>query len=458
MKKIFRLLYILALCAFAFACDLQTDPNKNSGKSEDPIEEIDYTSQLKLDMTTSSAKQEVTVKGYIDGDTTHFHVPTSIDETGILKARYIAIDTPESTGQIEEYGKKASNFTKEHLQKATSIIVESDDENWNADSTGTRYVVWVWYKTADNEDYRNLNLEILQNGLSKAKNSASNRYGEICNKAAIQARNLKLNIFSGEPDPDFYYGGQIELTLKELRTHMQDYLGKKIAFEGVVTKNNSNAIYVQEFDEETNRYYGMSIFYGYGLSGGGLQVIRVGNRVRIVGNFVYSENVDQYQVSNVYYDEMDPDSEDNIKLISTGNEIDFFPITVREFNGKAKLELIEMNEEEEEVKVEKTFDWAFLALNTAVHLEGLYVKSVYTTKSEGSSSKGAMTLTCQDQDGQIINIRTIVLYMTNDAGEKVLVEEDYFKGKTINVNGLVESYEGEYQVKLLTVKDVTFVE
>ena len=48
--------------------------------------------------------------------------------------------------------------------------------------------------------------------------------------------------------------------------------------------------------------------------------------------------------------------------------------------------------------------------------------------------------------------------MTNDAGEKVLVEEDYFKGKTINVNGLVESFEGEYQVKLLTVKDVTFVE
>ena len=79
-------------------------------------------------------------------------------------------------------------------------------------------------------------------------------------------------------------------------------------------------------------------------------------------------------------------------------------------------------------------------------------------RHEGSSSKGAMTLTCQDQDGQIIKIRTIVLYMTNDAGEKVLVEEDYFKGKTINVNGLVESFEGEYQVKLLTVKDVTFVE
>ena len=458
MKKILRLLYILALSLFAFACAEINNPDKDKSGDKEPAEQIDYASQLKLDMTTSSAKQEVTVKGYIDGDTTHFYVPKSIDETGILKARYIAIDTPESTGQIEEYGKKASNFTKEHLQKATSIIVESDDEKWNADSTGTRYVVWVWYKTADSEDYRNLNLEILQNGLSKAKNSASNRYGEICNKAAIQARNLKLNIFSGEPDPDFYYGGQIELTLKELRTHMQDYLGKKIAFEGVVAKNNSNTIYVQEYDEETNRYYGMSIFYGYGLSGGGLQVIRVGNRVRIVGNFVYSENVDQYQVSNVYYDEMDPDSDDNIKLISTGNEVEFSTITIRDFNGNVKLELIEMNEEEEEVKVEKTFDFAFLAMNTGVHLDGLYVKSVYTTKSEGSSSKGAMTLTCQDQDGQIIKIRTIVLYTTDESGEKVLVEEDYFKGKTINVSGLVESFEGEYQVKLLSVKDVTFVE
>ena len=76
-------------------------------------EERDYASSVKLDMTTSTAKLEVTVKSYVDGDTTHFYVPEDVMESGVLKGRYLAINTPESTGKIEEYGKKAAQFTKE---------------------------------------------------------------------------------------------------------------------------------------------------------------------------------------------------------------------------------------------------------------------------------------------------------------------------------------------------------
>ena len=92
---------------------------------------VDFVEQLKLDMDSSTAKMEVTVKLFVDGDTTHFNVPREVSADGILKARYIAVNTPESTGQIEEWGKKASNFTKEKLQNAESIIIESDDGNWN---------------------------------------------------------------------------------------------------------------------------------------------------------------------------------------------------------------------------------------------------------------------------------------------------------------------------------------
>ena len=134
--------------------------------------------------------EEVTVKTYIDGDTTHFYVPTSVSENGLLKARYLAVNTPESTGKIEEYGKKASNFTKEKLSQATSIIIESDNSTWNPDSTGDRYLVWVWYKTADMEEYRNLNVEILQNGLAIANNSSNNQYGRFCSSAIDQAKAL----------------------------------------------------------------------------------------------------------------------------------------------------------------------------------------------------------------------------------------------------------------------------
>ena len=74
---------------------------------------IDYAAQVTLNLESDETiKQEVTVKNYIDGDTTHFNVPKSIEPSGVLKARYIACNTPESTGKIEEWGKKASNFTK----------------------------------------------------------------------------------------------------------------------------------------------------------------------------------------------------------------------------------------------------------------------------------------------------------------------------------------------------------
>lgn len=39
----------------------------------DSIEEKDYVSELKLDFSSDTLKQEVTVQTYVDGDTTHFN-------------------------------------------------------------------------------------------------------------------------------------------------------------------------------------------------------------------------------------------------------------------------------------------------------------------------------------------------------------------------------------------------
>ena len=172
-KAILRILslgLLVCLIVGCFAGCQSTDENSNPDNG--PAAVVDYVSQLKLDMTSESKKVEVTVKTFIDGDTTHFHMPEGSFESSVLKARYLAVNTPESTGKIEEYGKKASNFTKEKLSGAESIMIESDDGNWNADSTGDRYLVWVWYKPKGESEYRNLNLEILQNGLGIASNSA----------------------------------------------------------------------------------------------------------------------------------------------------------------------------------------------------------------------------------------------------------------------------------------------
>jgi len=436
MKKTHRIISLLLL-VFVLSASIVS-----CGKTEEENTPKDLAVEVALNPASGTKQTEVTVKAFVDGDTTHFNVPASVIDGGVLKARYLAVNTPESTGKIEEWGKTASNFTKEKLKDASSIIVESDDGKWNVDSTGGRYLVWVWYKPAGSDAYRNLNIELLQNGLAIASNSANNRYGETCMAAIEQAKTAKLHIYSGKKDPNFPYGSAAELTLKELRCNVTEYDGAKVAFEGVITKNNNNSVYVEEYDAETDMYYGMTVYYGYALNGTGLQILSVGNRVRIVGTVQYYETGDSYQVSGLEYSPMRPTDPNNIQKISEGHAPAYKALDPKNFStGKVTVTVGDENKE---------FAFAELALYTSVEMRDLTVKSVYTTDNEESSSNGAMTLTCE-VDGVQISVRTIVL--RDDAGN--LITADAFLGKTIDVKGLVDRFDGTYQIKVFSINDVT---
>lgn len=438
MTNAFRILSLLLLICIAItslvACN---DPQ---------TEKIDYAAQVKLDMDSGRLVQEVTVKQYVDGDTTHFYVPTSIRENGVLKARYLAINTPESTGAIEEWGKAASKYTRSKLENAVSIIIESDTNEWNADSTGERFLVWVWYKTADMEDYRNLNIEILQEGLAIASNSSQNSYGKICTAAIEQAQKLKLYVYSGDKDPDFFYDKPIEISILELACNIEAYEGCKVAFEGVVTKDEGGSIFVEEYCEETGMYHGITCYKGFALDGYGLNIIKVGNRVRIVGSVQYYEAGGIYQISDLSYRRRDPENPNNLKLISTGHSPAFVPTDAETFFSTKKLTIID----EENEEIEKEFSYAQLALNTTISMEDLVVQKMHTTNT-GGDSDGAITITCT-VDGKTITVRTAVL-QTDDG--RYITESD-FKGKTIDVKGVVDYYNGSYQILVVSINDVTF--
>ena len=447
MTKIIRSVCVLLILCFltvcAGACTGTNPGGQPVGTTEPTLGEfVDYASSLTLNMVSNSAKQEVTVKTYIDGDTVHFHVPTSVQESGVLKGRFLAVNTPESTGKIEEYGKAAAAFTREKLSAATSILIESDTDTWNPDSTGGRYLVWVWYKTADSDEYRNLNLEILQNGLAVANSTAQNRYGSVCVDALNQAKIHKLNLYSGKRDPGFYYGEAVELTLKELRCNIAEYNGIKVAFNGVITLNSGNSVYVEALDPETGLYFGMSVYYGYGLPGKGLDILTVGNEVRIVGTVQYYEVGGTYQVSGLTYRQMDPTDPGNIQQLSSGHSAAYVPTDADTFtNGTVQIEAEEQT---------LSFPYAELAMGTSVSMENLLVESIYTTVDEESSSLGAMTLSCT-QDGIPVTVRTAVLYDASNA----LITEDAYLGKTISVKGIVDFYDGSYQIKVFSANDIT---
>src|SRR5574344_96331 len=93
----------------------------------------------------------VTLKTAVDGDTAHF---LSVKSSRLIKVRFMGIDTPESTGQIEPWGKKASAFTTGKLESAKTIVLSKEPGEIGtaaeADSTGTRFKAYVWVSETAN--------------------------------------------------------------------------------------------------------------------------------------------------------------------------------------------------------------------------------------------------------------------------------------------------------------------
>ena len=444
-KRLLSLLLVLCLAAGLFAGCGNGDQNGNPTQPTEFIP-VDYVSQLKLNMGSNTLKQEVTVYNYIDGDTTHFNVPSSIDPDGVLKARYLCVNTPESTGKIEEWGKKASYFTREKLESATSIIIESNDEKWNADSTGDRYLVWVWYQPGEGQDYRCLNLELVQNGLSISCGTVAERYGDVASSAFQQAKRQKLHVFSGQKDPDFFYGDAYEVDLKHLRTNIALYQNTKVAFEGVVTRNNNNSVYVEYYDAETDMYYGISVFYGF-ETGALLNNLAIGNRVRVVGSVQYYEAGGTWQISDVSYREFKPDDPGNTKPLDTEFHAASNKLTDPKVFSSGTVDMETYPSLDSEETQTTTFKYADLAMNTTISMKNLYVRDVRTTGS--GNSEGAMTLHCT-VDGINIDVRTIVL---RDENGNLLTAADYL-GKTIDVTGIVDYFMSNHQIKVFTPGDI----
>ena len=472
MKNFTKLLVLLLALSMLAGCFVACDsgkPNEDTTaadtsseaitgegetKGEEELEFVDYASTVKFDPTSGRAYANVIVRTFVDGDTTHFNIEHPTFDGGILKARYLGINTPESTGQIEPWGKKASTYTKETLSKATSIIVESDSASWNPDSTGERFLVWVWYKTADMEDYRCLNLEILQQGLAVSSKSSDTVYADVCVSILNQAVKHKLHVHSKEKDPDFYYGAAMPMTLKELKTNIESYRGKDVSFEGIVVRNSNQTAYIEEYDEETGLYFGIQVYYGFNLGFFGEEILTVGNRVLVVGSVQYYETGGTYQISDIKYHAMRPDDPENIQKISDGHQGAYAEVSAKDLlNGKVEIDVTSVDEEGNETVETKTFDRGFITMHGTASLKDLVITKIYTTQNEDSSNFGALSITCIAQDGTEIVLRTIVL---KDADGKTITADKFPIGSVIDAKGVVDVYNGVYQLKIFSASDITF--
>ena len=440
MKNLFSRLIslLLLLCVIVgslASCELIEKLTGGPGSDQPEHVHVDYVEQLKLDRSSGTNQLEVKMKRHIDGDTTHFIDPIGISVDGVIKARYLAVNTPESTGRIEEWGKAASKFTQSKLESAHSIIIESNDASWNKDGNG-RFLVFVWYQPTEGADYRNLNIELLQNGLAAGSSPMETIYGTTAVAATNQATIERLHCFSQQKDPDYPYGEAASVTLKELRLNWEEYVETKVAFEGVVTYYGNNTAYVEALDPETGLYFGVQLFDGYNTAL--IDILEKGNYIRVCG--YVTDYYGTLQVSDLKYNRYRPNDPANTWLISENHELAFTEKTISEFTGN-----VTVNYGEENI----TKAYHTLALSTSISMKNLKVVDTYTTQSNGS-----ITLTCQDESGKKIDVRLDGVKDTNGN----LIDEREFYGKTIDVRGVIDYFNYEnhqsYQVKVFTLDNI----
>ena len=282
--------------------------------------------------------------GFIDGDTAHFLTASG----DIIKARFFGVDTPESTGKVQPWGKEASNYTKEKLKEADqngTIVISSPQDTYAApepDSTGTRYVTLVWVNlTKKNAAYNELtllNLMIVQDGYSWVKNVGDMpAYESTFYAAQEQAKVMELNLFSGEIPDSFNDGDYIDVSILDIKnevtaciddpTHKNAYDNVRVRVYGTVAGFSNKILYLQDYvkkydaeGKETGEgeFAGINIFVG--MSAIPSKFTNIGTYISVAGLAQDSDNFG-FQITDTNFPRVsyDPVADSQVLLTADQN-------------------------------------------------------------------------------------------------------------------------------------------
>lgn len=156
------------------------------------MKKVIFTLILFLSFSLSiKASDIVTLNKCVDGDTAWFNLKGEV-----IKVRFLAIDTPESTNSVEPFGKEASNYTCNMLKEANMITLEYD-----ANATKDKYertLAWVF---VDDNLLQDL---IIQKGLGEvAYLYGDYKYTSKLQTSEIIAKSNHLGMWGN--NYDFYY-------------------------------------------------------------------------------------------------------------------------------------------------------------------------------------------------------------------------------------------------------------
>ncbi len=282
MKNKFLLIIATAILLIT-GCD-KTNNGGNSGDSKPSgSEATPVTDKLKFaqadslegkrfasDSADSSSFDHygyVTLRSCTDGDTANFVQKDYVDVSGkqiTIKTRFLGVNTPESTAKVEPWGKKASLFTKHVLEEAQAKADEesaaSGKEVCNIalitdpavmgerDSSGNRWLAFVWYRLGSTAKWRNINLELVELGYSKNQLFLDSKvcdYRQSFVKAEEAAKKSGIRVH-GEVDDGYDYTTKTyEYSIWGIQNHYEEIGISDAGSSGVQLKVTALVVGIQ---------------------------------------------------------------------------------------------------------------------------------------------------------------------------------------------------------------------
>ena len=192
LKKIIYILVLVALTVFAsyYLKDKLNEKAQNNQNSNNNAEII--TNNVQNNENKKIEFQEAYVTKIIDGDT----IGVTIDGK-YYKVRFIGINCPEYTKEIEPYGKEATEYTNEKLYNKTIYLQKDVTDTDDYD----RLLRYIWLEKVDEINEETVkkslfNYELVVNGLANSNYYKPNiTLQDYLEQAEIYAKRHKIGMW-----------------------------------------------------------------------------------------------------------------------------------------------------------------------------------------------------------------------------------------------------------------------
>lgn len=279
-------------------------PTPETDKLAFPYED-DYASKDFTAAETGLSYGKATLVNVTDGDTAVFRTITGESN----RVRFLAINTPESTGKVQPWGVKASHWFKKLAETATDWCIVNDIDTYGRfDSSGGRYLGFVWYKNASG-NWRLYNLECVEQCYSDRQifqDSSKLGYLPYFQRADEVNKECGYRVY-GQKDPTYDYSDDVvEATIYEV-LHNYNTLGitdessgKQLHIKALVLGLIGDNLFLRDITKDLNQSEDEPLSCIYGYAGYGTSLASwVG-----VGDVIYfycraTSYADTYQLSDI---------------------------------------------------------------------------------------------------------------------------------------------------------------